>query len=115
MKMDVMEVYPDTTVEYEGTKVVWRIDGGKIGFLWDEKIIMFDKEHLKLTKKQKKKIRKVWKQYFEKPSRDGYKRDIYMDGFGELFLVSIYIKNGAIIWINSLDDGFPAFVFQMVK
>lgn len=118
--MDIQEITPDgVTIYYCNTKVLWGLKEKELCFVWEgHKMISFTKQSpLKIPSKHlREKIRLYLKDPINKENDKYLKlRSLFINQWGEIFLVSIYIDNGVTIFIICLNRRSPHYHFQMVS
>lgn len=117
MKMDVIEVYKDTAFYYKAEKVIWGMTDYEIELIWQNKAIYFTKRFKKPSKEQRKNIRKTNEWLDMTYKRRMYDRfikiySLYMDVNGDIYFVTVYMRDGVLIWINKMDERIPSYFFN---
>lgn len=126
MKMTVMEIYKDTTINSKNVKVIWGIDGrGSVSLVWGnpKKIVYLTRKPTYPSFKQKKIINGIVKKYNIKGVKKFNQHlkvySMFLDEKNDVYFVTIYMYEGVLIWIsrieNNMEDRVPCYFFSMTN
>lgn len=119
MKMNVVEVIEDTTRYTDSVKVVWAVgQWEEVAFIWNDKKLYFDKQQKDPTRRQRRRIKEIRDKYDISKLRRKYDvkvkhESLYLNRWNEVFLITIYVDKGILIWINRVDGRYPCYFFKM--